>query len=116
MWQFVFLNIFLISLGVLLFLVIRLLPRMDNKPVSRGFFERWLTSEIPERFDHFLHALYVRTLRRVKVMVLKTDNALTRKMESMRLESGEPIAGSRPDLSAITSKTPEEIGEETGAE
>ncbi len=116
MWQFIFLNLFFLSTGTLLLLIIRLLPRLDAKPVSRGMIERWLTSEFPERFDSFLSAAYVRTLRRFKVMILKADNALTRKMESMKLKSDEPIAGTRLDIRGVTGKSTEEIGEETGVE
>jgi hypothetical protein len=116
MWQFVFLNLFLVSTGVILFLVIRLLPRLDDKPVGRGVFERWLTSEFPERLDLFFGSVHIRTLRRFKVMVMKTDNALNRKMESMKLRRDEPLVGTRLDIKTMTKKSAAEIGEETGAE
>jgi hypothetical protein len=116
MWQFLFLDLLIISIGVILLIVIRLLPRLDERPVNKGVMERWLTSDLPERMDAFFNAIYVRTLRRVKVLVLRTDNALTKKMASMKLERDEPIAGERLDIKRMTEKAPVEIGEETGTE
>jgi hypothetical protein len=114
--QFLFFNLFLLSLGVVVYIVIRTIPRLDGTPTERGVMERWLTSELPQKLDAFFHGIYVRTLRRLRVMVLRVDNSVNKKLETMRLERGEGIVSqNRGD--AITSDKPiEEVGEETGTE
>ncbi len=116
LWQFVFLNCLFVSLGVLLYLVIRALPRIDGEPVKRGMMERWLTSELPERLDQFFNIIYVRTLRRMRVWVLKADNSLHKKITTIKMERDDLGAGSRFDIRSVTEKSVEEVGEETGTE
>jgi hypothetical protein len=115
-WQFAFLNLFIISAGTILVLVIRTLPRLDDEPVARNVIERWLTSEFPAKMDLFFHGFYIRTLRRFKVMIMKTDNALNKKMERMKLRSDDALGGKRVDIRSMTGKSVEEVGEETGVE
>lgn len=105
----------MVSLGTILYIIIRTLPRLDDEPVKRGVMERWLTSELPAKLDASIHGTYLRTLRRLKVFVLKADNSLNKKLESIKLDR-EPIKGERINLEDIKDKTPEEIGEETGTE
>ncbi len=115
--QFLFFNLLLISLGVVLYIVIRTIPRIDGEPVERTVMERWLTSELPQKLDAFFHSFYLRTLRRLRVMVLKIDNSVNKKLESIRLERGEGIVNPNRSTETITSDKPvEEVGEETGTE
>lgn len=115
LWEFVFLNILLIALGVLMYIVIRTLPRLDEQPAKKGIWERWITSEFPAKLDAIFHASYLRTLRRIKVLVLRADNSINKQLESIKMHT-EEIAGSRADLDSIKGKSAEEIGEETGTQ
>jgi DNA repair exonuclease SbcCD nuclease subunit len=114
--QFAFFNILLISLGVLLYVIIRTIPRLDGTPTERGMIERWLTSELPRKLDVFFHGIYVRTLRRLRVTVLKIDNSVNRKLELLRLERGEGIISQNRGDALTPDKPVQEVGEETGVE
>ena len=46
--QIIFLNILLVGAGIVLWLLIRALPRMEKEVLrQKGWFELWLTSELP---------------------------------------------------------------------
>lgn len=102
--QFVFVGVLLASLGTALVIVVRALPRVDGTIARRSMFERWITSEFPERLDAFFRTFYLRGLRKTKIAVLKLDNMLNRKMESLKLERGEGIrSGSdRPGFEVLS--------------
>jgi hypothetical protein len=100
--ELIFLNILLVGACLVIWLLIRALPRMEKEaPGSRGWFERWLTSELPGKIDAFVSTFWVRTLRRFKVFVLRLDNSLNQKLQRMKLESGEGIKGDKIDLKKV---------------
>jgi hypothetical protein len=113
--QFVLSNLLLIAAGAIIFVFIRTLPHIETKEVvKRGVFERWITSEFPERLDQFTSGLFMRTLRKIKVLVLKLDNALNKKMETLKLESGQAFGNvQKPNLQALTKD--EKVTEEEAA-
>lgn len=115
MTSFIFLNIFLISAGIGLFIVIRALPRTDGTPPpKRSVIERWMTSEMPERLDKAANSVLSRFMRKTRVLVLRLDNSLTKQIGKMGSETkakeerdegfkgllGEeaPLGGSSPDI------------------
>jgi hypothetical protein len=53
--------------------------------------ERWLTSKLPERLDSFARTVFLRTMRRVKVLILRINNGIDEKLQRMKLESGDGI-------------------------
>ena len=110
MFQILFLNASLVGAALLLLLFIRALPRMgDTASARQGVFERWLTSQVPERMDAFARAAFLRTLRRVKILVLRLDNGINEKLQRMKLESGEGIGTPKIDLKKVAeAKAPEE--------
>ena len=58
MTQFIFTNILMISLGTILYLVIRSLPRIDehaDEPIRQSLLQRLVVSEIPEKTDALLN-------------------------------------------------------------
>jgi hypothetical protein len=100
--ELLFLNILLVGAGAVLWLLIRALPRMDDEaPRARGWFERWLTSELPGRIDTFVNTLWLHSLRRFKVFVLRLDNGINQKLQRMKLESGEGIKGDKINLKKV---------------
>lgn len=103
MIQFVLLNLLMISLAAILFVFVRTLPRIETREaVKQGIFERWITSRFPERMDQFFSGLFMRTLRKAKVLVLKADNILNQKLERLKLERGDGIrSAEKPDLQSL---------------
>ncbi len=80
MVQFIFTNLLMLSLGTILYLIVRALPRLDKSEVegkvNRSGFERWLVSDLPEKADLFLSSLLSKWLRKTKILLLKLDNWL----------------------------------------
>jgi hypothetical protein len=100
--ELLFLNCILIGSGLLILLFIRALPRVEElAPLKRGMLERWLTSQLPERIDAMSHAAFLRTLRRLKVFTLRIDNSINKKLQRMKLESGEAIGMPKIDLKKV---------------
>jgi len=102
MLQFILTDLLMLSLGAILYLVVRTLPRIgESAPQGeRGLFERWITSEIPERADSFVKNFFHKFLRKTKIFILKMDNILTQRMKKIKPDmNGE----TKPDFKGITS-------------
>lgn len=87
MFQFVLVNLIFISLGLLLYLMARALPRVKEdteEGAAPGFLDRWATSDLPERIDTILNSSLAKFLRKVKVGLLKLDNTLTAWLQKVR--------------------------------
>lgn len=78
----------MLSLGVILYVVVRTLPRVDGSvaPDKKGAWERWLTSGMPERIDKALNGFLFKFLKRVKVLLLKADNAISGQLTKVKPE------------------------------
>ena len=111
--QFFFLNLFLVSFGVILLLVVRAWPRLDGVD-RKGVWERWLTSELPRRMDAFFDSLFLRMLRKVRVMALKMDNAVDAKLQRMKLERGDSIVSAQPRPALRSRKAPAKDSQTAG--
>lgn len=79
MAQFIFTNVFMISLGAILYVAVRTLPRVEENGAEekKGIMERWLASEVPDKIDKALNGFLVKFLRRAKVVLLKADNSVS---------------------------------------
>ena len=114
MFQFILTNVFSISLGVLLYFVIRTLPRIEpdnGVPDTKGFFERLIVSKIPERVDGAVNSFLFKFLRKFKVVLLKVDNIVGRQIKKIKPEAngnGENSDKSAIDFAEITSKNKDE--------
>jgi hypothetical protein len=76
--MFVFTILLMLALGAMLYLMVRVLPRITEEPVpDKSFLDRWAHSEIPEKIDAAFNGFLVKFLRRVKVFALKFDNAVS---------------------------------------
>ena len=100
MFQFVVTNILMVSLGIVLYLVARALPRVDESIPTHGPLGRWVTSEIPERVDLALNSFLGKFLRRMKLFLLKIDNILTERIKKIKTENGNGKA--KIDFNDIT--------------
>ena len=111
MAQFIFTNLLMLSLGVILYVEVRTLPRIEESaPVEKkSVLERWIASEIPEKIDSALKDFSVKFLRRFKVLLLKVDNSLSSHLRKIKPEA-DPAAKTKPtiDFSEISGKNKEE--------
>lgn len=84
MIQFILTDILMISLGTILFLVARSLPRIGEEPVGKqNMFERWVSSELPEKFDTAFNNFLLKSLRKFKLVLLKADNSITQHLKKI---------------------------------
>jgi len=91
MFQFIITNILMLSLGTILYLLVRSLPRIDESEANsanESLIERWVASEIPERVDDLIKTFTGKLLRKFKVFLLKIDNLLTERLKKIKNENG----------------------------
>jgi len=103
-FEFVITNILMVSLGTILYLVVRALPRIDEEPATekKGIFERLVTSEIPEKVDAAINSFLVKVLRRIKVLILKIDNSISSRLKKIKSEENGGAAKPIIDFKEIT--------------
>jgi hypothetical protein len=88
--EFIFTIILMLCLGTALYLVVQALPRVEEIPGDeKGFLERWAHSEIPEKIDAAFNTFLLKTLRKVKVLVLKFDNMLAKHLQKIKPEENK---------------------------
>lgn len=85
MVQFIFTNLLMISLGTILYLVVRSLPRISEEEETKkpNILERWIISDIPYRLDLMVNAYAGKLFRKLKVYVMRLDNFLTERLKKM---------------------------------
>ena len=90
MAMFVFTILLMVSLGVVLYLMVRALPRVAEEPAEKkSFLDRWAHSEIPEKIDAAFNGFLLKFLRRVKVYALKFDNAVSAGLRKVSADEKE---------------------------
>jgi len=92
MLQFIVTNLLLLSLGLIVYLSVRSLPRIDVRPKDqpkRGLAEMWLASEMPEKIDIILNTFLGKVLRRLKVFLLKVDNTIGERLKKIKDENSK---------------------------
>jgi hypothetical protein len=94
MGEFILTDIVMVSLGAMLYLLARSLPRIhedepeESKPT---LIERWIMSEIPHKIDRVVTSYSGKTFRKLKVVLLKFDNYLTNRLKTMGTsDNGKP--------------------------
>lgn len=89
-FQYILTVLFMLSVGTMLYLSVRAMSRFEEEAVStverKGFWERWTSSGLPEKIDLVLNRVLHRFLRRLKIILLKTDNFLTAWLKKTRLK------------------------------
>jgi hypothetical protein len=114
MIQLIFTDILMVALGTMLYLIVVALPRVPEVPVEhekKNFLERFAQSGIPERVDLAINNFLVKFLRKVKVFVLKLDNAASRHLQKINVDDGvqQPVI----DFAEISGKRPKKKKEGT---
>ena len=84
--MFVFTTVLMVSLSAVLYLMVRALPRIVEEPLveGQGLLDRWTHSQIPEKVDIVLNGFLLKSLRKLKVLVLKIDNTLSKHLEKVK--------------------------------
>jgi len=83
--EFIFTIILMICVGTVLYLMIQVLPRIEEVPSEeKGFLERWAHSEMPGRIDAAFNNFLLKFLRKIKVLVLKFDNTLAKHLQKIK--------------------------------
>ena len=83
MYEFILQLVIFLSLGVILFIMARAVPRIqsNSEVISQGskfdYFDRILAKIPLNRLDFLMNTFLSKTLRRIKVVVLKIDNFIT---------------------------------------
>ena len=106
MLSFIVATFFFISLSVVLYLMVRALPRVVEEPAAtdrKTLLDRWAHSDIPEKVDAVLNGFLFKFLRKTRVTVLKLDNALGSRLQKMKPEdtNGKPAI----DFKEMANKT-----------
>ena len=84
MFSFIFSTLLMLSLGTILYLVARSLPRVEEEPNAKpSVLDRWATSEIPEKIDAAFNAFLLKFLRKTRVLILKFDNTITKHLKKI---------------------------------
>ena len=80
MYNFVLQTVMFVSLGIVVLLVARALPRVPDRGTPQqtrmhSFFDRMISKRIPlDKLDSFAQSFSEKVLRKTKVIVMKTDN------------------------------------------
>ena|ERR1051325_3142953 len=78
----------MLSLGYIVYLVARTLPRIEDTNDSGNFVfkSHWITGYL-ERFDEWVAAYSEKFLRRTKVLTMRMDNSVSKRLHKFRKEA-----------------------------
>lgn len=100
MYDFV-LQLFLVSsLALIVYLLARALPRVEEEETCPKFFncmERWFKKLPLAKIDNSLNNYFEKTLRKARVVVMKADNAINKHLNNRKNNNGADN-GSSSDL------------------
>lgn len=92
MLQFILTTVLMASLGTMLYIVARSLPRVGEEPSGKpSLFDRLSSSELPERIDAAFNNFLAKTLRKTKVVLLRIENFVNEKLKKFSTNgNGKP--------------------------
>ncbi len=97
MFRFILEILIMLSLGFILYLAAKTLPRIDDREEgTSGFRTHWFVVYL-ERADERLKAVWEKMLRRAGVIVMKLGNSINVRLTKLKKESEKETA--LPDLS-----------------
>ena len=107
--EFIFTIILMVCLGIVLYLTVQALPRIEEVPSDeKGFLERWAHSEMPEKIDAAFNNFLLKFLRRTKVLILKLDNVLAKHLQKIKPEEDKRPAIDFKEISGQNKEGSEE--------
>ena len=88
MYSFILQFLIMASLAVIIYLIARTVPRIDENVVlgqsKKSFLENFFSKLPLEKIDLMIDNLLEKMLRKFKIVVMKTDSALTRKLSDLK--------------------------------
>ncbi len=113
MFSFILEIIIFVSLSVMVYLLARTLPRIDDSVTAKELSilkTHWLMAYL-EKFDEWLKIFFEKFLRRVKVWILKFDNVVSERLNRFKKEIPKDLK-LRVDEKDVLEGTKEKIEEE----
>jgi hypothetical protein len=114
MLEFILINILFISLGGILYIIAKTLPRIDENGdqiiEKKSNLEKFIISDLPHKFDKNLNFYTGKFFRKLKILILRLDNYLTHKLKNMNLNGEDKkinfndLNGKSEDKQEIVSK------------
>ena len=93
MYDFIVQSVVFISFGVIVYVIVRALPRVaDGNDTSQGIDtknRRFISSLSLDKADAFVNTLFEKTLRRLKVFILRADNFITASLGKIISKKGD---------------------------
>lgn len=111
MLQFILTDIFMLSFGALIYIFLHALPRIEESPErtvrEKTLIERWITSELPEKFDAIFNNFLLKFLRKLKVWALKIENII-----ASHLKRVTPVNEEKPSFKEVVEEVAKDEKEE----
>lgn len=101
MYDFLLQIFFFGALTVIVYLMARALPRVpeSNSHVSAlEYIDGWLRRLPLAKADHFINLRFEKTLRRIRVLILRADNLIHRYLNNKKNGGGERDSGLLDEL------------------
>lgn len=87
MYNFILQIFIMVSLGAMIFLVARALPRISETLNVSKAKSSWLGSFPFEKIDAAINSFIEKTLRKIKLILMKTDNMVSRQLGKFKKNS-----------------------------
>ena len=86
MYNFALQTIFLVSFGVIVYLVAIAVPRISDESVHerKGFIREWFRNVPLDKIDDGVNSFSEKTLRKLKVFIMKFDNFVSRLLNKVK--------------------------------
>jgi len=86
MYNFALQTIFLISIGVIVYLAAIAVPRVNDENVHerKGFIREWFRNVPLDKIDDGVNSFSEKTLRRLKILTMKFDNIVGRSLNKVK--------------------------------
>lgn len=118
MFQFILANIAMLSVGVVLYLLAHSLPRIGEAETEpKGILERWVASDLPEKLDGVFNSFVGKLLRKLKIVILKIDNAVSESLKKVKSQGNgsksldfKEIMGDKEEVPGQSEKANEDNG------
>ncbi|MCP6719707.1 MAG: hypothetical protein KJI72_00035 [Patescibacteria group bacterium] len=89
MFKFIIEMLIMVSLGTILYLLARTMPRVDDRETDIPSLKtHWIMGYL-EKADQRLKFYWEKTLRRSGIVILKLDNAINKKLSRLKKENAK---------------------------
>ena len=97
MYNFLLQIIVFVSLGLIIYLMARALPRVSDVEPRRGpnIFDRLIKKVPTQKIDQGINSFLVKSLRKIKVVLLKIDNFINHRLGKLSKKTGN--GGDKPN-------------------